>query len=148
MLFGATKMWSLANSKDLGNTTNYFMDAAFVHTRNLYNFFSGNATHDASIKQFTHEYFDLTIYVTWKSALHNHVLHIKDSRSNPNNVINGAHLNKQVQKFADDVEALWEKWINTTTDQNLKNQLEDALAKAHKESQDDYDSLEQKLVGN
>ena len=146
MLFGATKMWSLANSRDFGNPTNYFMDAAFVHTRNLYNFFSGHAIHDASIRQFTQEQFDLTLYCIWKDALHNHVLHINDSRSTPNNVINGAHLNEQVQQFTDDIETLWVKWTEKTTNQTLKNQLTEALENARGESQDDYDSIEQKLA--
>jgi hypothetical protein len=146
MLFGAAKMWNLANDKDFGNPTNYFMDAAFVHARNLYNFFTGRAVHDASVRQFTQEQFDLSLYYTWKDALHNHVLHVNDSRSSPNNVIGRVHLNKQVQKFADDIGTLWEKWINITTDQTLKSQLEKALEKARKESQDDYNFVEQKLA--
>lgn len=147
MLLGAAQICQLFDEFNVGNPVNYFKDSAYLHARNLYNFFAADTRNDAKVSQFTQHHFDLTLYRTWKSALHNHASHIKTSRHTPTNVINGAHLNEQPQKFADDIVKLWADWINHTTDPQLKAQLQDGLNAAHAEAQDDYDSLKLRLLG-
>jgi hypothetical protein len=145
MLFGAVRICRLFDEFNVGNPVNYPKDSAYLHARNLYNFFAADTRNDAKVTQFTHHQFDLTLYRTWKDALHNHASHIKTSRHTPTNVHDREHLNKQPQKFADDIEKLWVDWIAHTTDPRLKAQLKDGLSAARLEAQDDYDSLKQRL---
>lgn len=137
MLLGAVKLCESSKKDDIGNIINYFKDSVYVHTRNLYNFFMANASNDAKVTAFGDYFFDSELYRTWKSALHNHVLHIKPQRNNPNNVISGKHLNEMTLHFKTDISRLWDEWIKNTTDKTLKKQLEEAKEKAEKEAQDD-----------
>lgn len=147
MLFGAAKICQLFDEDgNIGNPVNYAKDSVYVHTRNLYNFFAADTRNDARITQFTTHTFDLSFYDTWIGALHDHALHIKDSRHTPTNIVNGKHLNEQIQNFADDIEKLWRDWIaNTPSTLSLKAQLEDALTHAHEQAQGDYDLLKKRL---
>ena len=146
MLFGAAKLCKLFEVNDLGNPVNYFKDAVYLHSRNLYNFFSSNTNNDAKVSAFTSHQFNLSLYNTWKGALHDHALHIKCSRGTPTNVINGVHINEQIQHFATDIDGLWKEWIRNTNDLSLKKELQDALTKAKRESTDDYDKLQKQLA--
>lgn len=145
MLLGAAKICQLSDEYCLGNLVNYPKDSVYLHARNLYNFFAADTRNDAKITQFTPHQFDLTLYRTWIGALHNHASHIKTSRHTPTNIVGGEHLNEQPQKFANDIEKLWIDWIDNTTAQPLKAQLQDALDAARLEAQGDYDSLKQRL---
>ncbi|HSX07529.1 MAG TPA: hypothetical protein VLG11_01415 [Candidatus Saccharimonadales bacterium] len=146
MLLGAAKQCQLFEEFDIGNPINYMKDSVYAHTRNLYNFFSANARNDAKVTQFTQHAFDLTFYRTWKSALHDHALHVKTSRHTPSNIVGGQHLNEQIQNFANDIEGLWEEWSNNTSDLQLKTELEEALNDARTQANDDYLSLKERLV--
>ena len=151
MLLGAAKLCQLFEAYDVGNQVNFFKDSVYLHSRNLYNFFAANANNDAKVTQFipqTVHTFDLSLYNTWIGPLHDHASHIKTSRHTPTNVINGVHLNEQVQNFANDIERLWTDWINHTSNSALKTQLEDALNEARDQSQDDYNSLKKRLDDN
>lgn len=145
MLLGAAIIYSLLEKINAGNPVNYVRDSVYLHARNLYNFFSADTRNDAKVTQFTQHSFDLSFYDTWKDALHTHASHIKTSRHTPNNVINGEHLNEQIQKFASDIESLWQDWMDHTINTQLKVQLNDALVRARREAQNDYDSLARKL---
>lgn len=147
MLFGAAKLCQLLDKQDVGNPVNFMKDSVYLHTRNLYNFFAANTGNDAKVTQFTTHTFNLSFYNTWIDALHDHALHIKTSRHTPTNVVGADRLNEQIQNFATDIEGLWNDWIaHTTPGSSLETKLKDALAKAHKEAQDDYDSLEKRLA--
>lgn len=145
MLLGAAKQCELFEEYNIGNPINYIKDSVYIHARNLYNFFKANANNDAKVTQFTLHQFDLSLYDTWIDALHTHASHIKTSRHTPNNIVGGQHLNEQIQNFAADIESLWEEWINNTSDQQLKTQLEEALNSARLKANDDYISLKKKL---
>lgn len=146
LLLGAAKIASILEKTASGNVINYAKDSVYLHARNLYNFFSGNATNDARVKQFTDHSFDLTTYNLWIGALHDHVLHIKTKRShNVSNVINGVHLNEKTQDFADDIKKMWTEWRDATLDPVFRVRLTDALDVAQKEAEDDFDFLSKKL---
>lgn len=138
MLIGASE---IAEALDSGNQVNYVKDSVYLHARNLYNFFSSSARYDAKVSQFTNHIFDLSFYDLWKDPLHRHVLHIMDSRTSPNNVINGEHINEQTKNFAEDIKKLWNDWIDNTTDPALKSELEHSLNQAIEEAGNDLDGL-------
>jgi hypothetical protein len=144
LLLGAAKIITALESKQsdvVGNNINYFKDSGYLHVRNLYNFFSGGAVHDGSVHEYTTHNFNLTLYLQWKSPLHRHVLHISGKRNNANNEINGVHINTKLPDFATDTEALWQEWINVTTNTTEQQNLKDALTRAQKEAQDDCDQF-------
>ncbi|MBL8015338.1 MAG: hypothetical protein JNK26_04085 [Candidatus Doudnabacteria bacterium] len=146
MLLGADQMIKLcALKREIGNPVNYFKDSAYMHTRNLYNFFS-NKRNDANVEDFIQYPFDVTVYNKWSDALHSHALHIKSDRVTPSNVVDGQHLNEQVPNFVSDILRLWQDWIDATNSQTDKQVLVDALARAQKEAQDDYDSMNLRLT--
>lgn len=124
----------------LGNLVNYFKDSAYLHARNLYNFFAANTKNDAKVTQYINTYlFDLSIYDKWSDGLHDHVLHIKTKRGvdAKTNVVDRAHLNEMVPTFAKDIRKLWQNWINNTPNEQLKKQLEGALEDADSASDND-----------
>ncbi len=140
MLLGASKMASLSSERKLGNLENYFKDSAYLHIRNLYNFFSECSIHDARVHEFVDCDFDLQLYKKWKGPLHNHVLHIKDTRTRANNIKSGGHLNKMVQTFTEDIKNLWQDWIEATADKTEKELLQSLLLKAQEQADDDYNN--------
>jgi|GEM_PF-2085128 len=150
LLLGAAKICELNEQnkgRDIGNTINYFKDSAYIHVRNLYNFFAANTGNDAKVTQFTTQIFDVSLYTnTWKDALHTHVLHIKTSRNKPNNVIKGVHLNEMIPIFARDIEKLWQEWIDTTENIPFKIILICTLEKAKENAQNDCDNVEKILA--
>lgn len=129
------------DTQKFGNIVNYFKDSAYLHTRNLYNFFSGCAVHDGSVHDYTLYAFNLSLYKKWKKPLHQHVLHISNARSKPRNKIDGAHINTQIPCFAKDIESLWDKWIEVTTDSREKRALQGALTRAQNEAKDDCNNF-------
>lgn len=137
-LLGAAQLVKLFDKKGMGNASSVLRDSVYLHARNLYNFFHGVARNDASIYEFTNHVFDVSFYIKWKNPLHNHVLHIKDSRTGPNNEIDGVHISAMVQEFASDLEKIWEDWVRITTDVELKKILQDGLVKARNDAQNDY----------
>lgn len=144
MLLGATGMCRLFDEQDLGNPVNYFKDAVYLHARNLYNFFGTSTRNDAHVKNFTQHAFDLSLYTAWSAALHNHVMHIKPGRINPNNVINGIHINEMIYEFTKDIESLWQDWVNHSGSVS-KSKLERILAIARKGAQEDYRITKERL---
>jgi len=138
MLLGAAKMAKLFNENGMGNPENYFKDSVYLHARNLYNFFRGDARHDASVYDYVVHVFDVDLYIKWKNPLHNHVLHIKNTRTEANNEINGVHINTMIQAFANDIEKLWQNWIDVTIDPKTKKLLRDLLKEAQEQADGDY----------
>jgi len=139
-LLGSAEIVKLFDKKDMGNLCSLMRDSIYLHARNLYNFFHGIARNDASVYEFTNHVFNVSLYIKWKTPLHNHVLHIKDSRVNPNNVIDGIHINAVALDFASDIEKLWRNWIEITTDGELKKLLEDGLEKAKTDVDKDFEN--------
>ena len=146
MLLGASKTTQLFDEKSMGNPTNFFKDSVYLHIRNLYNFFWGNANNDASVYDYIIHVFDVSLYIKWKKALHKHVLHIKNTRAKADNEVHGEHLNTMTQNFTSDIVNPWKEWIEVTTDKSIKALLEQTLEIAQKEAQDDYDSLKEKIL--
>jgi|SRR3989304_6424289 len=142
LLLGAAKLCQLADEVDLGNTINYFKDSAYVHARNLYNFFTkAEPGSDGSITQYAECVISSGLYPNpWKKYLNQYVMHIRN-RSGSVAVVNGKHINMMIQDFADDIKNLWQQWVNKTTDPKLKAELQDLLDKAQREVQEDYDNL-------
>ncbi len=141
MLLGAAKVCELFETTQMGNVVNYIKDSAYMHARNLYNFFAADTKNDAKVTQFTNHKFDLIMYETWKDALHSHVLHIKSNRHTPTNIVNNTHLNTIIPVFAKNVTDLWQEWIDNTEQNELKETLIGALMTAQKEAQDDYNGM-------
>ena len=129
------------DNEKLGNTVNHFKDSAYIHIRNLYNYFSNATRNDGKVSEYTNHNFNLNLYNQWSDALHQHAVHVRPGRNNPNNEINGVHINTMIPSFANDLDNLWQEWINTTSDSSLKIKLQDALVNAHKESDEDRDNL-------
>lgn len=145
-LLGASLIWDLFKAESLGNPTNYMMDAAFVHTRNLYNFFTNNTTYDGSLADFGYPLLNSNLYTNWREPLHRHALHINNGRSRPTNMVGSQHINQMVQLFAADITNLWQQWIaQSTSNAALNSQLVDALADAQKQANDDFSSVKAKL---
>ena len=144
-LLGAAKTVKLFDDNDLGNICSLTRDAIYLHARNLYNFFHGVARNDASVYEFTNHVFNVSLYIKWKGPLHNHVLHIKDSRVRPNNEIDGVHISRVALDFVDDIERLWQDWINVITDSKLKKLLQDGLEKARHDAKNDFDETKLRL---
>ena len=126
-----------------GNIVNYFKDSAYIHIRNLYEFFLSDPkkTNDSKVSAFTNHKFNLSFYLLWREPLNRHVLHIAPGRNNPNNVKNGKHLKDQIPSFAKNIEDLWTEWIRATADDQLKQKLENTLADAKRHAQNDCDKL-------
>ena len=138
----------LADDRKMGNLVNYFKDSAYVHIRNLYNFFSANTQNDAKVTEYIKGYsFNLTMYRNWKGALHDHALHIKAERKNTprSNAIGGRHLNEMVPDFTNDILKLWQDWIDNTTDKTLEKKLIKILDDAKKATNDDVDKVTELL---
>ncbi|MEI6533266.1 MAG: RhuM family protein [Candidatus Roizmanbacteria bacterium] len=157
LLLGAKKLCELCKCHDddeknknnkFGNVVNYFKDSAYIHVRNLYNFFAANTTNDAKVTQFTNYEFDVRLYKTWINALHTHVLHIKTGRNRPNNVINGRHINTMIPDFTEDIVRLWQEWIDSSNETKIKNELKKALERAEVDAKNDFDSLNNLLKTN
>lgn len=128
----------------VGNLINYFKDSAYMHARNLYNFFAADTKNDAKVTQYINTYlFDLTTYRQWIDALHDHALHIKTKRgtTSKSNVINGKHLNEMVPDFADDIKKMWQDWIDNTTNSTTRTELEDALKSAEESAESDAEKI-------
>lgn len=139
MLLGAAQLQQLTSDKLPGNIENYFKDSVYVHVRNLYNFFvkptSGN---DDSITLFGTRLMTSRLYPhPWQVGINTNVMHVNGRRSAGHNVHNGKHINECISDFADDIERMWLEWIAITQDAGLKVKLEEALAKARQESQND-----------
>ena len=146
MLLGAVKISCLFESSNLGNLVNYVKDSAYVHIRNVYNFFEAKSRNDAKATQFTKHSFDVALYHEWSDALHQHVLHIKTKRTHPNNINKSRiHINQMIPIFAYDIQKLWKELIGQVKDLCVKTQLEDAFLTAEKEAQEDYENAIKQL---
>lgn len=145
MLFSASMAVQLFEKLDLGNPTNLLKDSAYVHTRNLYNFFSGEKRYDASIKKYIDHAFDLTLYDKWSKALHTHVLHIKTDRLNKLNVVDGTHINTMIPVFAINIEILWLEWHSQEKNIEIKEIIISVFNRAKEESSNDYMRLVKRL---
>lgn len=155
MLLGAANVIELLDGGKKDNLINYFKDSVYLHSRNLYNFFSNGGRNDAHVEDYSAHDFDCSLYKkkdkdnkTWEDALHNHVLHIKNTRINPNNIIDGKHLNEMPLEFVEDIQRLWKKWIEVTTDTQMKNELSSRLKKAQDLARGDCDQLHKLLFFN
>jgi hypothetical protein len=132
------------NPDTIGNLINYFKDSAYIHTRNLYNFFAADTKNDAKVTQYINNHlFNLALYQTWIGALHDHVLHIKTKRGDviKSNLINGKYLNEMVPCFASDIEQLWNVWVKITPDATLKTRLKNTLSEAQTCAKNDSENL-------
>ena len=137
-LLGATTVWRIFQKNKTGFDVIVAMDAAFVHARCLFAFFTkpknGN---DRSITEFGPNQYVSSLYNTWCGALNQHVMHINKGRAHPANVINGVHLNEQVEKFAREILDLWIKFENDPLAQIYSVALREAREEAIKHSKYD-----------
>ncbi len=142
-LLGANKVTTELENRNAGNLINYGKDSVYLHVRALYNFFSNRSSFEAKVSDFTSHTFDTSLYNgKWKKPLHNHALHMGDSRTHQVSNFDGTeYLNEQVHKFSNDIEGLWIEWISVTTDAVLKQELQDVLDKARLESDEDLRSF-------
>ena len=145
MLLGASKMCELADTNEWGNSTNYVKDAVYVHSRNLYIFFTNKTRNDddLAIKDFELKSIYSQLYPKhygeWKEAYHDHILHLRKTRTNkPSNLHGTRHLNEQIRNFTNDIISLWETWESLTGNRSIKLLLEAKLLDAKKQSTDDY----------
>ena len=99
------------------------MDSAFLHTRSLYEFFTGDPTGDegagrqpASWKLFGATRQRSPLYETWRETLHARLFHIRTNRPQPTSAKTGAnlpqHIPAEVLNFAHDVLRLWDAFTN------------------------------------
>ncbi len=110
-LLGAATVWRAFQKAQAGFDVVVAMDAAFVHARNLFNFLAQQSSNDICVTKLgAAAPFPSQVYKDWKDALHQHVLHIREGRLAPNNVVNGQHINEQVESFAREVLRLWHLW--------------------------------------
>lgn len=137
-LLGAGQVLKHMDENAYGNICSLMRDCIYLHARNLYNFFHGCAEHDASVYEFTKHDFDVSLYIKWKPALHNHVLHARDSRRNPNNAGRGQQLSDVALDFVDDIEKLWSDWI-LVAEKEEKTDLHDLLTNGLKEAKEQAD---------
>lgn len=108
-LLGAATVWRALRAEQAGFSVIVAMDSAFVHARNLYNFFTlPEGGHDVSVTAFgpASPYSSATCDA-WMEPLNRHVLHMSRGRLNPTNVQSGGHLTKQIETFAHDILRLW-----------------------------------------
>lgn len=125
----------------IGNNINYFKDSAYVHTRNLYNFFLSKSNNDLKITKYLTNDFNLKLCIEWLEAINRHVLHISPDRNDPRNYINGKWLYDQIPAFAEDISQLWHEWIEATGVDDEKQQLVVVFEKAYSDAQADCDQL-------
>jgi len=140
MLLGADKMVSLSEEIGLGNQVNFFKDSVYLHARCLYTFFYKN-------RKKGHR-FEMNEYESkWMKPLNEFVMHLDANgmRTGGLNVQENTHLNEKPHWFATDVVRLWSEWIDNTTNEKLKRDLESSLSKAQADAQNDYDELYSKL---
>lgn len=141
-LLGAATLWRVFQKCDRGFEVVVAMDAAFAHSRCLFNFFTRQKSHDISVVEFgLPKEYSSTLYDIWEDPLHRHVLHISQARTTPSNVQNGEHLNEQVEKFARELLQLWERFesdpaateystvLNLTRQQALRHAKNDAAGR-------------------
>lgn len=140
-LLGAAELVKFLDVNDGGNLSSLYRDAIYLHARNLYNFFHGVARNDASIYEFTNHVFDVSLYILWKKSLHIHVVHIKDSRSNPIPLLKGKQISDVAIDFAEDIKKLWQEWIDNSGGE-LKEMLLDGLNVASRQAKDDLKCIE------
>lgn len=147
MLLGSARLWRLFREREIGNPNNYFMDSAFVHARNLYNFFTRkNKKYDGNIKAYGEELFSSKQYNDWEEALNVYVLHIKSSRRESSNKVGDLFLSDQVSNFADEIVTLWKDWIKKTNN-SLEQIVASSLANAERDAENDYIQVESLLMG-
>ncbi|MBI3984182.1 hypothetical protein HY346_02690 [Candidatus Microgenomates bacterium] len=146
MLLGAAKLQKYFSENFPGNTENYPKDSVYLHARNLYNFFTKSKSRDdGSITQYGDKVISSPLYPKpWGPALNNRVMHI-GNRSNTINIQGVVHLNDMVQEFAQDITRMWQEWIDQTSDLELRQKLEDALAQSEKQSSHDVTQMRQYL---
>ena len=147
MLFGAAKLQRLLSSEVPGNPENYLKDSAYVHMRNLYNFFTvSKPGNDSSITQFGDSVIASKLFPSpWKPGLNVDVMHIAGNRANSLNVQNGKHINECIQDFATDIESMWSTWVAATKDPKLRVQLAKSLTRANQQAQDDFEAVKNAL---
>ena len=138
-LLGATTVWQIFKSQAAGFDVTVAMDSAFVHARNLYNFFTEpKGGNDISVTAFGPSApYPSTIYDTWREALHRQVLHVSKGRTSPTNLKDGAHLNEQVEVFARDILSLWCTFESDPAAANLRSVLKAARKRAIEDAAND-----------
>jgi hypothetical protein len=138
MLLGAAAL--CRRVADKGNITNYFKDSVYLHARILYEFFTQPPTHDASIQQFDHPLMTSTLYpLPLRDRLNRRVMHMNKSRG-----ANAIHeppgtiqLNEQIGDIVTDIKALFQTWIASCADTQLKADLTELVKNAERQAKDD-----------
>jgi hypothetical protein len=137
-LLGATTLWKAFKAQDRGFDVVIAMDAAFVHTRCLYKFFTQQqSSHDISITEFGAVAYSSMLFRAWEEALNRHVLHISKGRLNPTNTDSTTHLNEHVESFAKDIYKLWLKFENDPLASTFATELLDARTRAAQDADND-----------
>jgi len=161
LLLGATKIVKTFE-KEIGpmefkNIINYFKDSAYVHARNLFEFFmcDPKSTNDIKINEFAGHNFSIVdyeewveTYAEWKESLNRHVMHISPGRKNPTNSKDGVFLYDQLLHFVEDLENLWGAWVVATVDEDTKQQIKEILEISHKEAEDDLTHITEMIKGS
>lgn len=114
-LLGAVTIWQMLKQRKAGFDVVVAEDSAFIHARNLFNFFTWRGRYDVSVVDFglTNPY-PSTLFDAWREPLNRHVLHISGGRIAPTNIVAGVHLKDQVENFAWEILSLWKQAENDT----------------------------------
>jgi hypothetical protein len=137
-LLGATTLWRAFKAQHRGFDVVVAMDAAFVHARCLYKFFTqSQSSHDISIVEFGATAYSSALFGTWEEALNRHVLHISKGRVAPTNRDSTTHLNEHVVDFANDIYNLWVKFENDPLASAFVTELLEVRTKAVQDAAND-----------
>ncbi len=138
-LLGAATVWQILKNHHAGFDVAVAMDSAFVHARNLFNFFTEDQGGvDVSVTEFgPTDPYPSPVYDEWREPLHRHLLHIAKGRINPTNLHGTAHLKDQVLAFATAILDLWSQLQSDPAAAPYASLLADARARAIQDSIND-----------
>lgn len=138
-LLGAATVWTAFSKQEAGFDVIVAMDCAFVHVRNLFNFFTcPKGGNDVSMTKLgPEEPYESELYRVWKRSLNRHVLHISKGRGSPTNLKGGEHLNEQVLPFATEILQLWTRLEKDPAAATYTSALEKARRDAIQDAKND-----------
>lgn len=142
MVLGAQNLSVIAEQNSWGNAGSYFKDSVYLHSRNLFTFFMarGKEGSDVQIDLFDINPFYSELFATKEEALNRRVMHIGPQRPVRNETIEPNEedkLDKYIEKFVAELDAMCQLWIELTDDRTLKEELNKYYMKAHQEADND-----------
>lgn len=138
MLVGADQIVAHIESDGrFGNLVNYFKDSVYLHARNLL-----NALTNQSLTEIGRVPSGIRSepYGRLKRPLERYVYHLNQARDQTdqrNITADGRHLSDCVHELASEAMRCWSAWIEATRNPDDREKLEDWLARAKREAQDD-----------